>query len=482
MLSATGPRLGPVSRAGHEVCWNAAGNPFKNGEPELRTWSVDAACLPRRRKDPLGSFISDDAAGRGRPRIEVRALDVDSHVRRAHSEPPKATRTRSEVELAMQAFGIYSDVDSFAVRRRVQAETLPPTKAMMGRTAMEFTDITSVLRRRTFHDAAPPGSSLSPRMAAKELESIDIDSHYGRRRSMSCESSARSAPWLRTSFDEPMSDSPRQTRCQFFEHSLSADRYASLIGRPHCRSKAELAEVPAGNAEMQRIEEMERGWQRNDVVQATAHPCATSKTEEGQFHPCCKKTRTTSYDSMSTASSVYSSLQSVPESEQEDWCSLSDIVEDEHDNFDAALTPQPDEDEQVLPSDTPLGLRRVLSSLSKVDMTSLLHEQGSIVEKLLSSLTRMPREPLKTSRTCTKNRVVSTMSQAKTSRTRTNNRVVSTMSPAYPCASAADPFSAVGSLVNQRELSNKARSKLRKDVHPLLEKAHCTPCLAYMGS
>jgi len=456
MLSATSPRLGPVNRAGHEVSWNAAGNPFKNGEPELRTWSVDAACLPRRRKDPVGSFISDDAAGRGRPRIEVRALDVDDHVRRAHSEPPKATRTRSEVELAMQTFGIYSDVDSFAVRRRVQAETLPPTKAMIGRTAMEFTDITSVLRRRTFHDAAPPGSTLSPRMAAKVLESIDIDSYYGRRRSMSCELSSRSAPWLCASFDGLVSDSPRQTRCHFFEHSLSADRYASLIGRPHFRSKAELAEVPAGNAEMQRIEDMERGWQRNDIVQATAHPYATSKTETDQFHPYCKNT--TSYDSMSTASSVYSSLQSVPESEQEDWCSLSDIVEDERDNFDTALT----QDKQVLPADTPLGLRRVLSSLSKVEMTSLLHEQGSVVEKLRFSLTRMPREPLKISRT------------------RTKHRSVSTMSPAYPCASAVDPFSAVGSLVNQTELSKKARSKLQKDVHSLLKKAYGTPCLAYM--
>jgi len=449
MLSATSPRLGPVSRAGHEVSWNAAGNPFKNGEPELRTWSVDAACLPRRRKDPVGSFISDDAAGRGRPRIEVRTLDVDDHVRRAHSEPPKATRTRSEVELAMQAFGIYFDVDSFAVRRRVQAEPLPPTKAMVGRTAMEFTDITSVLRRRSFHDAAPPGSSLSPRMAAKALESIDIDSYYGRRRSMSCDPSARSAPWLCTSFDGPMSHSPRQTRCQFFEYSSSADRYASLIGRPHFRSKAELAEVPAGNAEMQRIEEMEHGWQRNGVLRATAHPHATSKTEVDRSHPYCK--RTSSYDSMSTTSSVYSSLQSVPESEQEDWCSLSDIVEDEHDNFDAAMTPHPDRDKQVLPADTPLGLRRVLSSLGNVEMTSLLHEHGSVVEKLRSSLTRMPRE------------------QLKTSRTRTKHRVVSTMSPAYPCASSVDPFSAVGSLVNQTELGNKARSKLRRNVHALLK-------------
>jgi len=136
ILSTTGPRLGPVSRAGYETSWNAAGNPFKNGEPEFRTWSVDAGCLPRRRKDPLGSFVCDDAAGRGRPRTEVRSLDVDDHVRRAHSEPPKATRTRAEIELAMQAFGIHPDVDSFALRRRVHSETLPPTKAMIGRTAM----------------------------------------------------------------------------------------------------------------------------------------------------------------------------------------------------------------------------------------------------------------------------------------------------------------------------------------------------------
>jgi len=450
MLSTTGPRLGPVSRAGYEASWNAAGNPFKNGEPEFRTWNVNAACLPRRRKDPLGSFVSDGAAGRGSPRTEVRALDVDDHVRRAHSEPPKATRTRAETELAMQAFGIYSDVDSFAVRRRVQAETLPPTKAMIGRTAMEFTDITSVLRRKTFHDAAPPGSSLSPRMAAKSLESIDIDSYYGRRRSVSCEPSCRSAPWSCASFDSPV-----RGRRQFFEQILSAEKYASLIGRPHFRSQEELADIAAGNAEMQRIEEMERGWQRSDVVQATVSPHKPKKSALHQFQQRAK--RTGSSDTVSTASSdwLHSSLQSVAESEQEDWTSLSEIAEDEYENFNMMPVVPDCFDEQVLASEVPLGLRRVLSSFNQAELSSVLQRQGPIVEKLRTSIKRTPREP---------------MTKAKVPmRNRGTNQKHTVRVGAVGQLKASLNFE---SIAIQSELSNLARIKLQKDVESILRKAY----------
>jgi len=451
ILSTTGPRLGPVSRAGYETSWNAAGNPFKNGEPEFRTWSVDAGCLPRRRKDPLGSFVCDDAAGRGRPRTEVRSLDVDDHVRRAHSEPPKATRTRAEIELAMQAFGIHPDVDSFALRRRVHSETLPPTKAMIGRTAMEFTDITSVLRRKTFHDAAPPGSSLSPRMAAKALESIDIDSYYGRRRSVSCEPSCRSAPWACISFD-----SPAQGRRQFFEHMLSADRYASLIGRPHFRSQEELADIAAGNAEMQHIEEMERGWQRSGMIQATTSPQKPRKSS--LLHKLQQRAkRTGSSDTVSTASSdlLESSLQSVAESEQEDWISLSEIAENVFDNSNMMHIVPHCEDEQEFTNEVPLGLRRVLSSLNQAELNSVLQRQGPIVEKLRTSIKKTPREA---------------MAKAKVPIT---NRGINPKSTVHVGAAGQLKASLnVESIASVSELSNEAQIRLQKNVESILRKAY----------
>jgi len=461
-LSTTGPRLGPMSRGSYDISWNAAGNPFKHGEPEFRTWSVDAACLPRRKKDPMKSFDSSDAAGRGRALTEVRALDVDDHVRRAYSEPPKALRTRAEVQLAMQAFGVYADVDSFCTKGKVNAEQLSPTRKMIGRTAMEFTDITALLKRKTFHDAAPPGSSLSPRIAAQATESVDIDAHFGRSRCLSCDPTAqelRSAPWSRASFDEAIGASPAATRRHFFEKILAAEKYAALVGRPHIRrSKEEVAEAVAGTEEVLRLQEMESGWLRNGSnretrVQESVKPRMVRRSS------LKKLKRASTCDTVSTtASSLHHlpSFRSVPDDMSEDWCSLSEIDEEEYNKdycnsrVDAEVATPPLEQE---PDDeVPLGLRRVLASFSEGDVSSLLENQGPAVDKLCTSLKGVPRGQLKTSKVLVKNRVVN-------------------------AKNAGQPKSTfdVSAMLNQSGLSDEGKSKLRKNVESMLKKTYCLP-------
>lgn len=196
---------------------------------------------------------STGAAGDGQV-VELRALSVDSGVRRAHCEQRHLSPSRAEVELAWQAFGVRPGPDDLR-RHRASAPTLgeaarPPT--ILEAVALEFGNIDGLTKRRHFHGAAPPGSFLSPRQAAAALEQVDIDSQPKRGCSRRAASAEGVAP-----FDKEGYDAFSRSRRHFFESHLEARRYAALLGRSYSRP----VEEEVSDGESQRLREREQGWQ-----------------------------------------------------------------------------------------------------------------------------------------------------------------------------------------------------------------------------
>lgn len=255
-----GPRQGGVSREGFDVASDAAGHPFPAGESDDRVmFTVDT--LPIKRRDPLASFDRTGAATGGAPLTEIRALHIDDHVRRARSEPPQTIAVNGAQLIAMQTFGVIPCIDSSISGRRrcASPEFSPPTRTEVGRRAVRYGDIVDVPSRKRI--IWSPCLS-SPRLAALQMESIDIDQRYGRKRPASCQAPAKGIlPMDSPDFSleckyEPLKASPRRKSYDYFKKSLEAERYARLIGRPHAGTAKEIQGVRLA-LELQRQRECE---------------------------------------------------------------------------------------------------------------------------------------------------------------------------------------------------------------------------------
>mmetsp|Transcript_140819 Transcript_140819/g.262778 ORF Transcript_140819/g.262778 Transcript_140819/m.262778 type:complete len:472 (-) Transcript_140819:148-1563(-) len=247
-----GPRLGPPC-SDYEADWDAAGSLFTKGEYESRALHIDA--VPRLGRPKV---THDGAAGGGSPRLEVRALSIDSTVRRrAHSEPPadlQPRATRAELKLSMQAFGIIPDIDAAVSHRRRSAPdlTFTTTHGQAGKMAASFGDIEGLLKRRHFHGSPPPGNLISPRLAARAMEMVDIDTHARRPLVMNRAVSASVIPVGSPCYDLASCSSPKfpgsprgRTSTEFFKKTLEAKQYAKLLGRAGvssgCKSLAQFS-------------------------------------------------------------------------------------------------------------------------------------------------------------------------------------------------------------------------------------------------
>jgi len=233
-LRQGGPRLGPQNRAG---CL------FTVGELEP---TVDMPTTGRH-----GGFRS--------PRPEARAVTIDCHeARRSTSAPPKSSGTRAAQLQSMQSFGILPDIDGGWGGRR-QCPELPaeaPTRQESAKRAMRFRDIEGVMSKRHLS----PQHSPSPN-AKMDMQTIDIDAPGGLRQTPAKSPSAGILPWDSPSYSltcpadynrSPRS-SPRVKSYNYFEQSLSAERYAKLIGRPHS-----VTDKPKGLCRMNLALELER--------------------------------------------------------------------------------------------------------------------------------------------------------------------------------------------------------------------------------
>lgn len=242
--SARGPRS---VRSDYDADWDAAGHPFHEGEREQRGLHVDNLSRRRTSDDCVRTLSSySDAAGGAGARIEVRSLSVDDRaVRRARSEPPNVeAQHRLSGSHSLRAFGVQPCMDCGSrVRRRSISPAVSPTssRSMSMKVAVLSGDVSNIMRKKQFHDSPAPGSSLSPRMAARELASICIDSPTRRRQLLSRVSSGIVVPEDRHTYDIPASrdscqlfpGSPRNRETgQFFKKSVEARNYAKLVGRP----------------------------------------------------------------------------------------------------------------------------------------------------------------------------------------------------------------------------------------------------------
>jgi len=209
------PRTGPVTRAGFEPQWQAAGSPFPNGEPETRALYIDGSQMSRKRSAPLDTFDRNGAVGTGPPRTEVRALTIDDPVCRARSEPPRRTPSRVEVERALQAFGAPCNSENIHGRRQARSPEIVETRTDVIRAAAQVSDIQGMCTKKHFHRSLSPESSLSPRLAAARLDAVCIDAHRRRKQ-------------IKPTVSSPEKE---ETPYQLSEKEVHLDGLAALIGR-----------------------------------------------------------------------------------------------------------------------------------------------------------------------------------------------------------------------------------------------------------
>lgn len=250
-----GPRQGSLNREGFEPAADAAGHPFPEGESCGPQWrdprvllTVDR--LQSKRKDCLSSFDSTGAAGICSPRTEIRCLTIDDNVRRARSAPPRPQSSLAAMRLSMQIFGVQADLGSLISSRRRSISVNPQStsRAQIARHAMQYGYITDVLAKKHFHGEPAPLGYSSPRLAAVDLENIDIDARAGRARPAPQAPSEGILPWNSPSNDiyagcgeESFTSRPRTARSlKYFEIAMESERYAKLIGRPHEKTEKEL--------------------------------------------------------------------------------------------------------------------------------------------------------------------------------------------------------------------------------------------------
>lgn len=256
----TTPRRGPVSRLGFEPAPDAAGSVRPQFEPRaIVVGQQSTKCADVHKVDWNG------AAGHLLPRVDLRTLHIDDSVRRARSEPPASLSTRLEIALAQQAFGVCADTG----RRRLMEEPQSvPSRAEVASQSAKLGTMESLLEKRHFHGAPLPGSSLSPLMKNRALESIDIDSHAGRRHEAS-PSKGGFLPQDGESWDLQAGDTSKASLRRFLEQSLLAEEHASLLGRPSFRKRQQN----------QRLLELERGWNTYGSCRRSnsARPALTSR-------------------------------------------------------------------------------------------------------------------------------------------------------------------------------------------------------------
>lgn len=235
------PRRGPVSRRGFGPAVDAAGS-------VRRQFEQRAVCVGKqsRKCADITGVDWSGAAGHLSPRVELRSLDIDDRVRRAHSEPPASLSTRLEVALAQQAFGVCADTG----RRRLMEQPMSiPSRAQVASQSAKIGIMEGLLEKRHFQGMPPPGNSLNPRIANRALAAVDIDAHAGRLHKTQ-PSQEGSLPLGGETWDLQAEDSSEVSFRRFFEQSLLADKYALLLERPCLK----------GSHPNHRLWELEKGW------------------------------------------------------------------------------------------------------------------------------------------------------------------------------------------------------------------------------
>merc|ERR1719174_1372702 len=104
-----------------------------------------------------------------------------------------------------------------------------PSRAEVASQSAKLGTMESLLEKRHFHGVPPPGSSLSPRIANRALESIDIDSHAGRRHEAT-PSKEGFLPLGGDTWDLQAGDTSKASLRRFVEQSLLANQHALLLG------------------------------------------------------------------------------------------------------------------------------------------------------------------------------------------------------------------------------------------------------------
>lgn len=362
------PRRGPVSRLGFEPAPDAAGSVRPQFEPRaIVVGHQSRKCADVPKVDWNG------AAGHLSPRVDLRSLHIDDSVRRARSEPPASLSTCLEIALAQQAFGVCADTG----RRRLMEEPQSvPSRAEVASQSAKLGTMESLLEKRHFHGAPPPGSSLSPRIMNRALESIDIDSHAGRRHEAT-PSKGGFLPLDGESWDLQAGDTSKASLRRFVEQSLLADQHALLFGRPCFRNRQQN----------QRLLELEKGWNTYGSCRRSnsARPALTSR----QLSRASSRTSVRALESLSLSpeeeiltrhSLRLFSKQNSHLSDVSTSCSLDDIAE--RPSLES-LMPSPmespcesDEDDcsstDVSEDEFPLGVQRVLSSVQGTPGSSSL--------------------------------------------------------------------------------------------------------------
>lgn len=371
---------------------DAAGCLLSPPQFDCRARTVDNL---QRKKADLFSVDWSGAAGHVFPRAEMRASHIDDHVRRARSEPPVPAFVRSEVASAQQAFGVVPDSGR---RRRIQEPTIQPSRSELAREGVAQCNIEWLQAKRHFHDDPVPRSSLSPRLTARALESLDIDAPFGRRHRS--EATAETVlPANAATWDFPEAVGTYQERRRFFEQSLLADVYAANIGRPRSRAQP-LVDEWKQTAEMAREHrrrgERERGWQvvgswhRSCSARAAPISCqATTKASLPKIRPSLRRefVEAETFDEGVFTFKKHLSLGSASTASSSHAGRHHDVGTDDGSDWSEAF-PSPLPSPQPSPRPSPALVTRSISGLSNIaESTALLTDSASELEQAC-----LPRE------------------------------------------------------------------------------------------
>lgn len=257
-----GLRVGPMSRPSFDVHSVAEGHRSPLGEHNGQT---DA---PLNLKTEQRKYQHTSPSTRkGTPRSSQLGA-ASCHERRATSAPPPSLSTHDRGThaaqlLSMQVFGVGFDIDNGLGRRQcVSPEPIVEARGSLG--------IEGIQSKKHFCGALSPRHSPSA-CADRAMDTIDIDAHIGYGHTP-CQKTCDgilpvSSPSYSMTCPPNLLASPRASprgRCwNYFEETLSADRYAKLIGRP--RTKREDQSRGKGirsmnlALELERREQMESG-------------------------------------------------------------------------------------------------------------------------------------------------------------------------------------------------------------------------------
>lgn len=380
-----GPQRGPA-RSDYLADFDAAGHHFDAGEPEFRAAAIDTVS---RRRRSAGPEVHVGAAGAGSPRPEARALSIDNTVRRrAHSEPPadlKPRTTRAELKLAMQAFGVMPDIDADVHHRRrcASPDAITTTHAQAAKMAASIRDIEGLLKRRHFHASPQPGTSLSPRLASKSLEMVDIDAHSRQPLGLSKTASAGALPTSSRCYDLAVETSakypgtPRgRTSTEFFQRTLEAKRYAKLLGRAGSSNLKSLAMVSEDDLKkLQKQDSSNRRMLEESQSEFNKMLLAIQSAKANESPPECyyrkRSSSKESIHSISTAASIsdeaFQTFKSSKSAKYMPMCNVMEqdiyaLAEEQETRAELAAEPECEPGPKV-----PINLRRVLSSITAGD-------------------------------------------------------------------------------------------------------------------